>query len=203
MDETPQIARNFGHQIRYARQINSGPSAARNLGLSMAQGEFVAFLDSDDTWHPEKLSLQMACFDGNSKIDLCVTLAQHIWMPEFKEEESKLRDTPFTKPFPGYVTTTLLARKALFDTVGLFNTNLWHGDSVDWFVRAAESSAVMKLLPKVLVYHRIHGGNISRRLASSSGEEYLQVVKASLNRRRGEGNASQPYLFPGSNGLFK
>src|SRR5262245_20840904 len=60
-DDTVTVAARYGTQIRYLRQSNAGPAAARNLGLSVAAGEFVAFLDADDIWHPEKLARQMAC----------------------------------------------------------------------------------------------------------------------------------------------
>jgi glycosyltransferase involved in cell wall biosynthesis len=52
-------------RVRYVRQENRGPSAARNLGISAARGEFIALLDSDDLWLPEKLARQMAAFDAD------------------------------------------------------------------------------------------------------------------------------------------
>jgi glycosyltransferase involved in cell wall biosynthesis len=55
-DGTGDIAARYGDQIRYVRQSNRGAPTARNLGLSLGIGEFVAFLDADDLWHPEKES---------------------------------------------------------------------------------------------------------------------------------------------------
>lgn len=63
-DDTPAIARRYADQdarVTYLRQsANGGVAAARNAGLDRATGEFIAFLDSDDGWHPRKLELQIA-----------------------------------------------------------------------------------------------------------------------------------------------
>jgi len=183
-DNTAKVVRNYRDQVRYVWQPNGGPSAARNQGVSATQGAFVAFLDQDDVWHPEKLTRQMTRFVSRPELDLCVTHVQTFWIPELCEEAARFRQYRLARAVPGYLTGTLLARRALFQTVGLFDTTLRYGDAADWFLRAAEQGAVMELLPDVLMYHRIHHANLSRRKASASREEFLQIVKSSLDRRR-------------------
>src|SRR5450759_1882450 len=61
-DGTPDILRGFGEKITFIRQENRGTQAARNVGIQASTGEFVALLDSDDAWLPEKLQRQMEVF---------------------------------------------------------------------------------------------------------------------------------------------
>lgn len=64
-DETPLVLEAFGPKITFLRQQNAGVSAARNKALSVASGEFVAYLDADDVWHPEKLAKQVEFLDSH------------------------------------------------------------------------------------------------------------------------------------------
>jgi glycosyltransferase involved in cell wall biosynthesis len=196
-DRTAAVAASYGEQVSYLRQTNTGPAAARNLGLSAAHGEFLAFLDADDLWHPEKLARQMARFAARPELDLCVTHVQNFWSTELNAPAVLSQDHRLTQSLPGYVTETLLARRTLFDTVGQFDPTLGHADNTEWFLRAAEHGAVIELLADVLVYRRLHKTNLSRREASASREEYVRLVKASLDRRRRQNEAAPAnYQFP-------
>jgi glycosyltransferase involved in cell wall biosynthesis len=188
-DGTAMVAERYNQQIRYLRQANAGTAAARNLGLSVAAGEFVAFLDADDLWHPEKLARQMACFQESDALDYCVSHVQNFWIPELIEEEKNFCDHRISKPLPGYVTGTLLTRRDFFNAVGQFNVAIHHADDTEWFLRANERGAIMKLLPDVLLYRRLHYTNLSRVKASNSRDQYLRVLKTFLDRRRLLNNA--------------
>jgi glycosyltransferase involved in cell wall biosynthesis len=183
-DATAVIVASFGDRLRYLRQDNQGPPVARNLGIRAAKGEYVAFLDADDLWHPEKLQRQIKRFEARPELGYCVTYCQNFWIPDLQAEAEKYREHRVAQPLPGYVTQTLFARAAVFDSVGLFNVALAHGDSTEWFLRAAQKGTVMELLPDVLSYRRLHSENRSRLLASNSREEFLHIVKTSLDSRR-------------------
>ena len=183
-DGTADVAAGYGARLDYVRQSNAGPAAARNRGLSLAQGEFVAFLDADDLWHPEKLQRQMARFQARSELGYCVAHVQNFWIPELEEEAEKFRDHRIAKALPSYVTATLVARRSVFDAMGQFDPALGHGDSTEWFLRAAEDGTVMELLPDVLLYRCLHQANRSRLLASQSRERFLEILKARLDCRR-------------------
>lgn len=68
-DATPDIARSF-ERVRYIRKRNGGDASARNLAIEEATGEFIAFLDADDVWLPDKLQIQMKLFDSDPSLGI-------------------------------------------------------------------------------------------------------------------------------------
>jgi glycosyltransferase involved in cell wall biosynthesis len=71
------VANSFGPPVRVVRQRNQGPSVARNHGVEVAQGSFIAFLDADDLWLPDKLRLQMELFVNRPDVGLVYTNYQY------------------------------------------------------------------------------------------------------------------------------
>ncbi len=185
-DATCQLAAAFGDPVRVvATDETAGPAATRNFGRRQTRGEFVAFLDGDDLWHPEKLARQLARFEARPKLQASIGHVRNFWGEGQQELQRHYRDHRRMEAMPGYVTTTLLARTSAFDTVGELDPELWFADSMDWFVRARELGVEVELIPDVLTFHRLHPENLSRRRSRASEDEFLEVVKASLDRRRG------------------
>src|ERR1051326_205992 len=70
-DETETVIQRYGSLVRCFRQRNSGVAVARNRGIEESRGEYVAFLDADDTWLPHKLERQLAALDECSDYGAC------------------------------------------------------------------------------------------------------------------------------------
>jgi len=195
-DSTPEIVADYESRISYLYQGNAGPAAARNLGIGVARGEFIAFLDADDIWHKEKLERQVALFKERTELDYSVTHVQNFWEPEMQEESRQFANHRRSQPLPGYSCQTLVSRHRLFDELGKFDTKLSHCDDTEWFLRARESGVIGDLHPDVLVFRRMHETNLSRISADRSIDEYLKLIKNKLDRRREKDGLVEPCVIP-------
>jgi len=190
-DRSADVARNFSKTIRYYYQANSGSGAARNTGVQKASGSFLAFLDADDLWVKEKLSLQMPMLEAEPGLDMVFGHVRQFFSPDLKQTMRKKMACPDRK-MPGYHVGTLLIRKETFLCVGLFNPVLQCGEFLDWTFRAKEKGLKELLLPDVLMKRRIHSSNMgivkSNTRTDNSHADYVRVLKAALDRRRNKDN---------------
>jgi glycosyltransferase involved in cell wall biosynthesis len=162
-DGTATLAAGYGERIRYLWQANAGEASARNRGLSAAQGEFIAFLDADDLWHPEKLTRQVARFHERPELDLSFTWFQNFWVPELAEEAKLYQKRMLAQPVSAYGISTFVTRRSGFTKFGSFNTTEHPAAaSMLWFLRAVERGAAIEIWPEVLTYRRLHAANLSR-----------------------------------------
>jgi len=181
-DSTAQIVRGYAPEVRLIEQGQRGHPAARNAGIRAAIGEFLAFLDHDDLWSPDKLELQMACFDHNPALDFVFGHIVNFFTPEMPAEERGRLTVPL-RPLPGLLQGAMLARRHSFDRVGLFSEDREVGDFLDWYGRALLAQMKIEMLPETVVYRRIHATNF-QRVNQHRQREYLRAVKDLLDRRR-------------------
>lgn len=199
-DNTKALVKSLEIPVQYIEQTNMGPAAARNHGISLANGDFVAFLDSDDLWHQEKLTKQIARFQSRPEVEVCITHVNHFSDSEMGRKDIQYQGQRRLHNIPGYVTQTLMCRRTTFEKVGIFDPKLRHGDANDWFVRVADYGLCIELLTEVLVFRRLHATNFSSQDVSTTLDEHLNIIKASLDRRRQvDGACPRPYQFPTQN----
>lgn len=183
-DGTRAVAESYGDAVRYAQQDGQGPADARNTGVRLSAGDMVSFLDADDRWLPAKLETQLAAFDADPSLMICLTHVELRWSPERSEERRALKGIARTHIVPGFATISMLARRTMMDRLGPFDASLDMADATDWLLRAREAGVRMRILSDVLVEHRMHGSNLTHTQRQRSADEFLNMVKASLDRRR-------------------
>lgn len=76
-DDTAEIVTNYDRNVRYVHQHNQGPAAARNKGVSLAQGELIAFCDHDDVWNDQHLETMVRCFNEHPAASMCFGDAEY------------------------------------------------------------------------------------------------------------------------------
>jgi len=179
-DRTAEIAAAFGEAVRVASHPVANPVIARNHGMTLATGEFLGFLDHDDLWIPEKLALQMAAFEEDPALDVCVGMVQRFTQASPEDEMTMVGSA-----VPGYLTIAMLARRRAFERVGPLDPAHFHSDSADWFLRARACDIGVRLLPQTLAYHRDHDSNRSLTHGNRSRGEFLRLLKSKLDRERG------------------
>jgi glycosyltransferase involved in cell wall biosynthesis len=181
-DDSGVIAQGF-HEVRYIHQANQGVAAARNHGTEAARGEFLAFLDQDDLWTPEKLKLQIAYLLSHPELGYTLT-NQQFFLDPGATLPAWFRKELLSSVHSGWVLGTLVVRRTAFEKVGNFATNYSAASDGDWFFRAKAAGISMAVVPELLLLKRIHGANESAH-AKDVLSELRKVVKSSLDRQRG------------------
>ena len=184
VDGTGTVARRFGERVVYVHQDNAGVSSARNQGVQRGSCEFLALLDADDLWHPDKTALQLARFDARATWRSCTAHMENFWSPEVAHEVVALQDGRLTEVQPN-LGSSFMCRRSVFDTIGLFDTALKHRDIQDFILRATDAGLQVETLPDVLVKRRIHDADFSRQRNDAGDLELLAVARARIARRRG------------------
>ena len=180
-DGTAEIATSF-REVRYIYQTNQGHAAAMNAGIRAVRGEFVAFLDADDLWTPNKLSVQINYLQKHPDVGCVIAKMQNFVEPGTGPPSRMTRDLALTE-YAALQVGALVARRTVFEQIGGFDTTYEHAKDVDWFVRAREAGIVMAILPEILLHRRLHGSNRSYHTQART-LEFMRVLKSSINRKR-------------------
>jgi GT2 family glycosyltransferase len=177
-DHTAALARQFGGVVRVVDQANAGVSCARNRGLREAQGDFIALVDHDDYWFPDKLAHQLEAFEQHPEVDVVFTEFMR-WQaddgkggfrppPTFALQALPQGSDP---AFSGWIyhqmlldswilTSTALTRASVFASVGGFDESLPFSEDWDFWLRVSRSAQFLKLNEVSTLYRQhVHQGS--------------------------------------------
>lgn len=136
----------FGDRLHYVRQANAGVSAARNLGLSLTRGRYIALLDSDDEWMPDKTERQLAWLQRYPEHGMVLCDAEQVDVQGRHLRLTQRRRTlpedgwilPWVLLKPELIPASLLMRREVYEQVGGFDESLRTAEDLDFHLRVAD-----------------------------------------------------------------
>ena len=185
-DRSVAVAESFGGFVRVIDCPHHGLAATRNSGMAIARGEFLLHLDADDLLTPDSLSVRMKHFASDTALDIVTGRLVCFLSPEMAAEERRRYLVP-SEPQHGHLPGAAIIRASVFGRFGLIDERYEVNADLDWSVRAQDGGARVKLIDDVVLRRRIHGRNLSLTRKSELDRSRLQILRASLGRRRNTG----------------
>ncbi|PYS49191.1 MAG: family 2 glycosyl transferase [Acidobacteria bacterium] len=183
-DNTREVVDRFGSRVRYIYQENLGPIVARNTGIEAARGEYLAFLDADDYWLPQKLERQVALMNERPQVALVYSTIY-----QFESKSGAIvGEYPVSKCRQGHVlrdlylscfvpSPTPMVRKSVLTEVGCFDESIRYG-SEDWelWMRVA-ARYELAFVPEPLAMYRYHASHRSKEGYLKREQQTLEVIE--------------------------
>jgi len=186
-DDTPSVIGRFNDpRLKFLRQSNRGPNAARNYGIRESQGDFIAFLDCDDWWVPDKLCRQMARAREAPRAGLVYSLALSV---RSSGEAGDSFGTVYNgriidrlllgNCIAGSASSALVSRKAI-EAVGMFDESLQYAEDWEYWIRIASQFEVA-CVPEYDVYLLSRPGSRGKN-ALATRDQSLMFIHDALHR---------------------
>jgi glycosyltransferase involved in cell wall biosynthesis len=188
-EQLEEVLRPFANDVTYLKQKNLGAAAARNAGLRVARGRYIAFLDADDYWEANYLDEQVTFIESNGGYDVVYAdalivgdspLAGRTYMNIAPSTGVATFETLVTQQC-GVITSGVLARRQSILDVGLFDENLRRAHDYDLWLRLAKAGARFDYQRKVLLSYWYHSNGLSGD-AITHAERDLIVLEKTAKR---------------------
>ncbi len=176
-DASPEIVRKMAgneSRIRLLEQRNSGVSIARNAGITASTGEWIAFLDADDWWHPDHLAQLARAVDTYADVDMVASGLRRIpdvpdWNPvswpslEAHPKVSLIQDLPtrWMQGIPFFTSSVAIRRRRLIELQPCFPLGESHGEDLDLWFRVAELSDIAHVQVATVAYRTAVTGSLT------------------------------------------
>ena len=182
-DGTPKLLSSYGYKIRVIPQANQGPSAARNRGIEAAKGKWIAFLDSDDVWKPDKLKKQAQFITDHPDTKICQT--EEVWIRNGKRVNPRKKHEMhsgwiYEKCLPLCIVSpsSVMIHQEVFEKVGLFDETMPACEDYDLWLRIAPHYPVFLIREQLIVKQGGHADQQSRAVESLDRLRIKAIVKS-------------------------
>ena len=187
-DGTAELVKHY-ERVRYVWQPHSGISAARNLALEKAQGELIAWLDSDDLYVPMKLIKQVDYMDKHPECCLVFCLPVSFSKIDYNrmtKRQQKIMDMN-NKIYAGCFPTACI-RRSLFDRFGAFDLKYSYAEDTEWIARICAAGVDLDhCLYEKLYLRRVHFDQISYSYDEMSKQQYLAIYADAIRKVKKKG----------------
>jgi glycosyltransferase involved in cell wall biosynthesis len=167
-DDTADMVQKEYPNVCYLYQSNNGVSSARNKGLEMAKGNWLAFLDSDDEWMPEKLEKQLKLLNSQPEQKICHT--EEIWIRDGvrvnqmkKHQKTGGWIFPQCLPLCAMSPSSIIIHRSVFEDVGRFDTQLPACEDYDLWLRITAKYPVLYIEEPQIFKYGGHEDQLSQK----------------------------------------
>lgn len=181
-DQTSTVVEREFPEVRLIQQKNLGVSAARNTGIHHASGDWIALLDSDDEWKPEKLQRQVSALHENPIFQVCHT--DEVWIRNGKRvNPMKKHRKPDGWIFERCVAlccvspSAVLIHNSVLEKVGLFDQNLPVCEDYDMWLRVFSRYPILLVNAHLLVKYGGHADQLSRKYWGMDRFRVVALIK--------------------------
>lgn len=176
-DETAQVASRY--PVHYFPRPHLGVASARNFALSQAQGEWIAFIDADDLWTPDKLQEQLRLARENPDCNVVFCPVKNVYINEAAELAVSNRGRALSDDVIHYLSPALV-RRSLLEKLGPFPEHMERGEDTYMLCQMRLRRERMDVcLDHPCYMRRLHGGNLTLKPNATAGTD-LQIFAGIL-----------------------